>query len=173
MWAFANKLMIVVTICVCIVQMASWYGDLPDPIASHFDANGEVDGMMGKNGFYILMGLVNLIFLVGFPILGLIIRQLPDSMINLPNKEYWLAPDRRSKTFSTSSQFLVGIGWISGWLMIGIFHLTAEVSIGNRQSISPEFYYIMAVYLAAVIGGTIFLCLKFRIPRPDIEPQLQ
>jgi len=165
--------MIVLTCCVCVAQMTLWYGQLPDPIPSHFDGNGQVDGEMGKTKFYVWIGLVNCMFLVGFPLLGLAMKQIPDSIINLPNKEHWLAPERRDATLDTTTQFLVATGWISGWLLIGIFHLTAEVATGIRESINPEMYWILGIYLVTISAATVWLCLRFRIPKAGPTAQFQ
>lgn len=168
MWTFANRMMLVITVIICVVQMIVWYPHLPDPIPSHFDAQGQVDGEMGKTPYFLLIGGVELLFLIGIPLLAMGLKFIPDELINIPNKEYWLAPERRDATIGTSLQFLQAIGWMSGWLMIGIFHLTSEVAIGLRGSINPEFYWIMGLYLAAVFGGTVWLMLKFRMPaRPE------
>ncbi len=173
MWAIANKIMAFLTFGVCVAQMAWWYGQLPDPLPSHFDANGQVDGEMGKNAFYLMMGLVNAMFLVGFPVLAMTLKHIPDSLINLPNKEYWLAPGRRNETLATTSQFLIATGWMSVWLMIGIFHLTAEVATHVRDSVNPEVYWISGIYLVILTAATIWLCRKFRVPKSDATFQPQ
>jgi uncharacterized membrane protein len=173
MWSASNKLMIFLTFCVCVWQLAAWYPRLPSPIPSHFDANGQIDGEMGKTSFYVLMGLVELMFLVGFPLLGMAMKYIPNSLINLPNKEFWLAPERRDATLATSTQYLRTIGWMTAWLMIGIFHLTAEVATGIRASINPEVYWIMGIYMAILSASIVWLCLKYRMPMTDPAARLQ
>ena len=161
----ANKLMIFFTLVVLVAQLVYWYGRLPDPIPSHFDANGQVNGEMSKLGFYVLMGSLNLIFLIGFPMLGKLLGRLPDSMINLPNKEYWLATERRKETIAKSSEMLTTIAWMTGWLFIGIIQLTALVAVKSRDSTSPEMIWLMAIYLIAIIAIVIYLFISFRLPK--------
>lgn len=173
MWAMANLMMLLVTVGICLAQMVLWHSHLRDPLPAHFDGAGQVDGEMGKTEFYLLMGFVNGIFLIGIPLLGPAMKKIPNSMINLPNREYWLAPERRDKTLRTSSHFLIATGWISGWLMIGMFHLTAEVAIGIRRSINPEFYWVLGIYLVVLTLATVGLCLKFRKPARELSASIQ
>ena len=165
------KLMIGLTICVCIAQMVYWYGRLPDPIPSHFDENGQVDGQMGKAAFYVFIGLMHVLFLIGFPILGNLLRRLPDSMINIPNKAYWLDPQWREETLSLNVGVVNATGWMTSCLIIGIFQLTALVGVNQRELITPEFWWLLGVYMVGVFSIVIWLLLRFRLP--DIDPNVQ
>jgi len=169
MLATANKLMIAFTLVVFVAQMVYWYGRLPDPLPSHFDAQGQVDGEMSKNGFYVLMGLMNTFFLIGFPLLGKLLGRVPNSMINMPNKEYWLAPERRDKTIAKNCVLLTAIGWMTGWLFIGIIQLTALVAVKARDSISPEFTWLMAIYLIGITAAVVFLIASFRVSKSAVS----
>ena len=156
--------MLLLTAVVAIYQLATWFGPLPGIVPSHFDAQGNADDEMGKGLFVGLFVMLHAVFLVGFPLLGVLIKKLPASMINIPNREYWLAPERRESTVDYSTQFLWLMGWLSSWLMIGLFQLTALVAIGNRQTIEPEFIWMIGLYLATVAVMTATLCFRFRLP---------
>ena len=147
MWSSVNKLMIGMTFCVCFAQMGYWYVRLPDPMPSHFDEAGQVDGQMGKTSFFVFMGIIQTVFLFGFPALGTLVKRLPDSVLNIPNKEYWLDPQRRAETLSVNVDVLSTIGLMTSWLLIAIFHLTVLVAIKLRETINPDFYWILGVYL--------------------------
>ena len=159
--------MILATAAICVVQMVVWYRQLPDVVPSHFNAAGQVDGEMGKTGFYALFVSMHLLFLVGFPLLALGLKKIPDSMINIPNKEYWLAPERREKSLSFNNTLLIAVGWMTSWLFIGIFQLSANVGIGQRDIINPEFYWLLGIYLLAIASVTIWVIMKFRLPASE------
>lgn len=72
---------------------------LPPVVASHFVAGGAADGFMPRDAYLRLM----LAVAVGLPLvqavlIGGITRLLPERLINLPNGDYWLAPERRRQT---------------------------------------------------------------------------
>jgi hypothetical protein len=73
---------------------------LPPVVASHFAAAGNADGFMPRNGYLGLMISVSL----GIPLLvalcsGLL-RFVPPFMVSLPNRDYWVAPERKEKTYA-------------------------------------------------------------------------
>lgn len=157
--------MLLLTLGVVIWQIVYWYPQLPDVIPSHFDSQGNVDGEMAKTPFFVLMTCLNALFLIGFPLLGKLLSKLPDSLINLPNKEYWLAPERRESTVAQTTNFLAAIGWITSWLMIGIIQLSALVAIGSRETINPESGVLIGVYVVAIFGMVAWLFWSYRIPK--------
>ena len=73
---------------------------LPPVVATHFAASGRADGFMPRNSYLTLM----LFIAVAVPLLlalGLSsVRFVPPQYFSLPNREYWLAPERRDETFA-------------------------------------------------------------------------
>jgi hypothetical protein len=74
-------------------------GSLPPVVASHFVAGGAANGFMPRSAY---LGLT-LAVTVGLPlilalVMGSVTRLVPDRFINLPNRDYWLAPERRQET---------------------------------------------------------------------------
>jgi hypothetical protein len=71
---------------------------LPALVASHFGSTGTANGFMPHDVYvYCILAVV-----VGLPAATVVITWLaiarPDARINLPNKAYWLAPERRAST---------------------------------------------------------------------------
>src|SRR3954468_21478203 len=73
---------------------------LPDRVATHFGAGGEPDGWMSRSSHLLFMGVFGLAFPLFVVGLFFILRFLPDSGLNIPHRDYWLAPERRSETFA-------------------------------------------------------------------------
>ena len=71
---------------------------LPPVVASHFDGGGAANGFMSRQ-FYIWFMLA---FVVGIPLLLVVLPNLAlrhtRIPFNLPNRDFWLAPDRRQET---------------------------------------------------------------------------
>src|ERR1035441_10418639 len=71
------------------------YASLPAHVASHFDIEGRPNGWMSRGtcvGFTLGLGLLVPAFIVGM-MAGA--GRIPVSFINLPHRDYWLAPERR------------------------------------------------------------------------------
>lgn len=78
-------------------------GDLPPVVASHFGPGGAANGFIGKGTYtaFMLAIVVAVPALIGFS--GLLVRVIPSQLINLPNRQYWLAPERRAATLESLS----------------------------------------------------------------------
>eukprot|EP01047_Picozoa_sp_COSAG01_P134458 COSAG01_NODE_64593_length_276_cov_0.576271_1_plen_65_part_01 len=63
-WAIVNRMFSSATALICAMQLWSWYSKLPDPVPSHFDAAGQVNGEMSLFGFYALMITLHVVMLI-------------------------------------------------------------------------------------------------------------
>ena len=104
-----------VTAVVAAVESALDYPQLPARMASHFGSSGAANGWMTKQAFFaVYAAIIVLCALVGFFAPRKIETTSP-ARINLPNKEYWLAPERREATFA---YFRTSFAWYSCALLV-------------------------------------------------------
>lgn len=79
-------------------QHAWYWPQLPDRVATHFGIDGQPNDWMSRTSSTLMLCGIQLglpLFLAGVMSLA---NRLPDSMINIPHREYWLHPDRRAAT---------------------------------------------------------------------------
>ena len=71
---------------------------LPEVAASHFVGSGAANGFMTRGSYESFM----LLFVVVLPLVLVFVPTIsldnPKAGIRLPNKEYWLAPERQAET---------------------------------------------------------------------------
>src|SRR5437667_366923 len=85
------------------IYFSSYYAELPAVVASHFNAQGVPNGWQTKSAFFaVFVGVSVLAVLVGFGI-PRIISLMPPELINLPKKQYWLAPAHLAESHSFTS----------------------------------------------------------------------
>jgi uncharacterized membrane protein len=92
-------------------------GSLPERVASHFDASGAPNGTMNRDSYRLFI----LGFTLGLPLLvvsmlGRVYRKSAGRM-NIPNRDYWLAPERVEDTIA----FLTGHAQWLGTLLVLLF----------------------------------------------------
>ena len=108
------KLIFVLLALYATVHFSDLYAQLPNVVASHFNARGAANGWQTKQAFFqVLVGMSALAALLGFAIPQIIVR-VPTQFINLPNKDYWLAQDQREETLEWLKAYF-------GWLACGIY----------------------------------------------------
>ncbi|PYM14260.1 MAG: hypothetical protein DME18_07135 [Verrucomicrobia bacterium] len=77
--------------------------------------------------FSVALGIGLPLLLIG---LGYVVRFLPVNSINIPNRNYWLAPERRVVTFDFLFRHLLWLACFEAIFMIGVHLLIADA---NRQ----------------------------------------
>jgi uncharacterized membrane protein len=83
---------------------------LPEVAASHFGGSGTANGFMSRDSYRWFM----LLFVIALPLVLVYVPSInlnnPKAGIRLPNKEYWLAPDRLAETAEYLRQHMARFG---------------------------------------------------------------
>jgi len=148
------------------IEMLYFYPLLPDRMAVHFNADGAADGWGPKSHFFMTMETVYAVLLILFGALPLLLRRLPESLMNLPNKNYWLAPERKAQTMDRLMGQLLFVGAMALLLMDCVLYLSFTANFSTRPFLQPELLWgIIAVFFTASIAWTVFLIRSFRLPK--------
>lgn len=148
-----------------IIRAMYWYPILPDTVAIHFGFDGIANNWSNKLDFMFIIGGVMLFLTLVFFGLTLLIRKIPDSMINLPNKEYWLSPERRNSTLDAMVLFLNEIGSRTLLLLAVVFELTCRTNASSIQQLdSQTFLIVLGMYLFGVVVPIVYFVKKFTKP---------
>lgn len=148
----------------CLGHAAYYYPLLPDRVASHFGASGQPDAWSGKESFMKIYLMV-IVFMAGlFPGIGLIMRRVPADLMNLPNKDYWLSPERRRETIDVLSRQFLWFGSATLLLLLDIFHQSFRVHLGKAQALEHPWLSIVT-YVVFTTFWSVALIVKFmRVP---------
>ena len=144
------------------IHFASYYSQLPDVVASHFNARGVANGWQTKSAFFaVFVGVSVLAAVIGFGI-PRIISAMPPQLINLPNKNYWLAPDHLAETQTFLNNYFAWFGCAVFLIIILTFDYAIQSNLRpeNRPDIS-RMWYILAGFLAFVAVWIIRLLARF------------
>lgn len=148
---------------VAIAQAAFYFGRLPDRVATHFDIQGNADGWSGRRAATLMM----LGFQCGMPLfilaMGKLASRMPESMLNIPDKEYWMHPDRKAYALQVTADYLTWIAVLVALFIAVLNHLTF---LANRDSAPLRlgwFAAAMMLFLLTVLVLTIRMVLHFKI----------
>lgn len=159
------KLIFVLLVLYAAVHFSFYYPQLPGAVASHFNRRGAANGWQTKTAFFsVFVGVSVLAAVVGFGI-PRIITAVPAELINLPNKQYWLAPEHLA---DTQEFFRTYFAWF-GCAVFLIAVLTFDYAI--KHNLHPEnppdpsrMWYVLAVFLLFTLVWTIRMLAKFLRP---------
>lgn len=167
------KLIFALLVLYAAVHFSSVYPQLPNVVASHFNGRGAPNGWQTKQAFFsVFVGVTALCVLIGFG-LASIIGAIPIRLINLPNKQYWLASDRREETLEWLKAYF-------GWFACGLYVLMiVAYDYAAQSNLHPDHPPSVARLVYAFLGFSAFLIVwlarmfsRFsRVPeRPSQQP---
>ena len=94
----ATASLVGVVVAVAVYELLSGRS-LPTYVASHFAGNGAANGYMPRSAYVAFMLVVTISLPVVIFASARILPRVPPSLLNLPNRDYWLAPERRAQTY--------------------------------------------------------------------------
>jgi hypothetical protein len=152
-----------ILVLLSLAQAAWQHGRMPETVASHFDALGRPDAW-GPRGTLTAWHVVAVLAMAGlFEGIARVQRLIPTELINLPHREYWLAPERREETFARLDTMTRLLGCAVLAFFIGLFHLVYRANSG-AGSLTVFMVLLIAsllISLAAILGPFI---LRFARP---------
>jgi len=147
------------------------YAQLPDVVASHFNARGVPNGWQTKSMFFtFFVGAVGIAWLVGFGVPGLI-SNMSTALINLPHKEYWLAPERRAETLAFLNRSFAWFGCAALVLILFTFDYAVQSNLYPGHRPDPgHIWYVVVGFSAFVALWIIRLTMYFaRTPTQNVR----
>ena len=162
MTVLARTLFVLLLVISATVIIATT-SQLPAQVASHFGAGGAANGAMTRSGYLLFM----LAFAVGVPLLVVlsmaVLPRLFGNAINIPNRDYWLAPARREATLRYITAHACWLGSLLT-VFIGAIHLLLLEANATHPPHLPgaPFWTVLALFLVAMAFWSITLMLRFR-----------
>lgn len=144
------------------VELVWLYPQLPERVVTHFGLNG-VGGRTAARSTFLTGQIVWLALLgLGFPALRWLVTILPASMINVPHREYWLAPARINYTRAVFGDLLLLLGVINLALLVVTSLLILRANLTPEPRLGAAVWIVLALYLAATFAAVIPTMLQFK-----------
>lgn len=147
------------------IYFSSYYAQLPDVVASHFNGRGVPNGWQSKPAFFALFVAMNVLAaVIGFAIPRLI-SAVPPQLINLPNKRYWLAPEHVAETMNFLRAYFAWFGCAVFLVMVLTFDYAIQSNLHPDNRPDPSrMWYILAGFFAFMIVWIVRMFTQFGRP---------
>lgn len=161
-----TKLVLFALIGIFAAQIAFYYPVLGETVATHFDTFGRPNGIMSKQSF-LIFEIALLILIVGEALLiPFVVQKLPVSVINIPNRDHWLAEERRAGTFDGIRTMFEALGVVMVAFFIAVNQIVFRANVMRENLPTWMFLTVFAVFVAAMIVWLVRFVRRFRIPAP-------
>jgi uncharacterized membrane protein len=147
--------------CAGVLLLAT-AGGLPERIPTHFGAGGVPDAWMTRVGYTAFM----LVFAVGLPIvivwaIGGLPRAFP-RQVNLPNRDHWLAPERREASLEFLGRHACWLGCMMVLMAVGVHVLLLRASASTPPRLEEgPFVAMLVAFLAALVVWIVAIYRRF------------
>lgn len=156
------RLLFLLSLAGAVAHLAWISGQLPDVVASHFNAAGRADGHSTRATFLALYGVVIFLLGVSFGGIGALIPRLPDASVNIPHRDYWLAPERRAETLAWFADQMALMGALTMGFMVATMHLVVQANQPGQEGLPGTFGPLVIAYIVFTIAWSVWLLVRFR-----------
>jgi uncharacterized membrane protein len=162
MWTRYASTGVFLLLCLALVGEAAYVPMLPHRLAVHFDPNGRANGWLDQAQFISLLA-VTLVVLAGIFASSSLLGRIPDRLINLPNKSYWLAPERRDETLTFMREWLRWLLVLTLAFLTLIFGFTLRDNLATPPTAEPaDTIWMTAAFLVGIVALLVALVWRFR-----------
>ncbi len=144
-------------------------GLLPERVATHFNGAGNPDGWMSRPALLAGAAAFGLVFPLFVVAICSLLRFLPARFVNLPNRDYWLEPERRSATNAAVATHAWWLACLEIVFVGGMHFLLVQANRVQPPHVSNGGIAAVAgIFLIGVAFWIVALYRRFRtMPGPD------
>lgn len=140
---------------------------LPEVLATHFNARGEPNAFMSRGGYQLFMAFM--IVFVPFMIAGLprLVGQRWPRMLNIPNREHWIAPERLSQALDSVYRLTIWPAVAAIALMAFVHWLVMDAHVSDPPQLDSRLLLIaIGLFAAFTVAWVVTFYVRFRRPPP-------
>jgi len=147
-----SRIVFVALLVLSVTQAGVYFPQLPDPMASHFDGSGRPNGWSSRASFFGIMLGMNALMAFVFLFAPFFNHRATRRAMSIPNREYWLAPERYADTLMFIKTRMVWMGVATLVLMVGITQMAIAANLGSSGTLTSKVGWLLAAYFVFVAG---------------------
>jgi len=146
------------------MQCLYYFPLLPPVMSSHFDGAGRPNGWSTREAFFGLYVFILALMTFCFFVLPRLLRYVPTSLINLPHREYWLAPERKDRAMAMLDDQMGWFGIAILILLVATIQLAINANLDGGALPSSIMWFLLGGFVAFAILWTVRLYRRFAVP---------
>ncbi len=148
-------------------QFLYFYPQLQERVAIHFDGAGHPNGWASKPAYAGMQAFIAVVFALSFVGLPRLLVKLPDNLWSLPNRDYWLAEERREATMGFVTDMLAWMGTLGLTLIVTVNQLCMLQNLtGNPAYTAMPVWILLIAFFGLTLAWTGWFIVYFlRVPK--------
>jgi hypothetical protein len=134
-------------------------------VASRFGASGEADGWSSKSSFMTVYAIILFSLALIFLVLTILIPKIPPSLVNLPNKDYWLADERKEQTYALLSNYVLWFTNATIAFIMVVMNMTITANLYGTNKLGNSFWMALIIFLLFTVVWCMYLFRSFKKPQ--------
>ena len=136
---------------------------LPAYVASHFAGDGTANGYMPRSAYVAFMLIVSISLPLVIFASARVLPHVPASLLNLPHREYWLAPERRAQTYAFLQDHTAHFATMLA-IFLGFVHWRVVAANARHPAVLEPIVFVggLLVFLVALVAWIALLAAHFR-----------
>ena len=160
-----GRVFFVIVILFCVFETARLWSIAPAQMAAHFNFQGTPDRFVTKEQFFGFQLQTALVVILTSILPKVLFLVLPPERINMPNRDYWLAPERRAETVDRLSSFGAMLFGVILLVIQAGFELSVSANLQTPIFFQAQLMIPIMVASFILIGLMLFwLARSFRLP---------
>lgn len=147
-----------------VLQSIYYYPKMPSVVASHFDGLGAANGWSGKGAFFVLYLTIVLLLIGVFEWLPKWVESRPNKHLKIPNREYWMSPERRVTTWAFFRRQMMLMGIANLCLAIFVIQLAILANFEQPPRLHSSVTWALGTYFTFFVAWLIHFMLRFKKP---------
>ncbi|MCB0364993.1 MAG: DUF1648 domain-containing protein [Bdellovibrionaceae bacterium] len=161
-----NEILFWIVVVIAFAQHVWQIHLLPEKMATHFNWEGYADGYAPRDVHMWMMLVVYGIMAFSFGLLPHVITKVPPSLVNLPRKDYWLAPVRVKATLQDIRDRMAWLGIVVFLFFMVVGHLVSEANKLSPPRLPDAFLWCLGIFLTITVVWSIrFIRDYYRVPK--------
>lgn len=142
-----------------------WTGrQLPDLVASHFNGEGVANGHMPRGPYLAVMLLITALVPLLMVVLPTLALRAADARINIPNRSYWLAPERRAETTRFLSRQMAAFAALVIVFLCYVQWLVVRANALTPAAMSSGAFAVgLVLFLGCTLAWTLRVIARFAL----------
>jgi hypothetical protein len=162
-------LLFILTLATCFVELFWAYHRLPERVHAHFPSWTHFAAEGPKWIFVLISGAIPAAIAVAALISIRLVRTRPETFVQIPNRDYWMAPERREQTLDmiVSRIYLLGaVKFVADAIFI---YEAVRANQAGATELDPGLLFVLACgFILAKLALAGHLLWLFRYPERGI-----